>query len=132
VKNRAGSILINDPVVTRLWLLTLFFSTPLRCHYDRSLPEISQILHDNRLYMNRIQNSFTILLWNYLSHRHGYFDTVRIFSNLLHVYLQMQRVSEAINHQLRTRNDLVEMNQALNRAVILESDLYLQKKRLML
>jgi len=121
VKNKAQSLLINDPVVTRLWLLILFFSTPLICHYDPLLPDIS---HDNRLDINRIQNSFTILLCNYLSHRHGYCDAIRIFSNLIHVYLQMQRITGAITQQTRTRSDLAVMHQALSRAVVLERDLY--------
>jgi hypothetical protein len=121
MKNKARSLLINDPVVTRLWLLILFFSTPLICYYDRLLPDIS---HDNRLDMNKIQNSFTILLWNYLLHRHGYFDAIRIFSNLIHIYLQMQRITEAISYQIRTRSDLVVLTQALNRAVVFERDLY--------
>ncbi|CAF0827520.1 unnamed protein product [Rotaria sp. Silwood1] len=120
IKKKAASILITDPVVTRLWLIILFFSAPLLCYYDRSLPDLS---NKNRLDLNRIQHLFVDLLWNYLSHRHGYFDAVRIFSNIICIYLQMQRISRAINHELRTRNDLIEMNQALNRATAIESDI---------
>ncbi|CAF2397911.1 unnamed protein product [Rotaria sp. Silwood2] len=120
MKKKAESILITDPAVTRLWLLVLFFSTPLICYYDRSLPGLS---HKSRLDLNKIQHSFINLLWNYLSHRHGYFDAVRIFSNVICIYLQMQRISQAINHELRTRNDLNEMNQAFNRAIAFENDI---------
>ncbi|CAF1961849.1 unnamed protein product [Rotaria magnacalcarata] len=120
IKKKAKSVLIADPVVTRLWLITLFFSTPLLCLYDRSLPNISK---ENRLDINKIQNSFTTLLWNYLSHRHGCFDAIRIFSNLIYIYLQMQRISQAMNHEVQMRNDLVDMNQAFNQAIAFESDM---------
>jgi hypothetical protein len=120
VKTRAGSILINDPAVTRLWLLILFFSTPLICHFDRSLPDIS---NENRLYINQVQDSFTLLLWNYLLHRHGYIDAVRIFSNFIRIYLQAQRLSQRVSQEVRTRTDLIPMNQALNRAVVFERDI---------
>ncbi|CAF3566477.1 unnamed protein product [Rotaria sordida] len=120
IKKKAESILITDPAVTRLWLLILFFSTPLLCYYDHSLPDLS---YEHRLDLNKIQHSFIILLWNYLSHRHGYFDAVRIFSNIICIYLQMQRISRAINHEIRTRNDLVDVNQALNRAIAFENDI---------
>lgn len=114
------SIIINDPAVTRLWLLILFFSTPLHCHFDLSLPGISK---KNRLDLNHMQDSFTILLWNYLVHRHGMMDAVRIFSNLIRVYLQMQHFSCAVNHEARTRSDLHVMNQAFNQAVVFEMDI---------
>lgn len=120
VKNQATSILINDPAVTRLWLLILFFSSPLNCYYDRSLPEVSK---KNLLDLNQIQDSFTSLLWNYLVHRHGSIDAVRIFSNLIRVFLQMQQFSRAINHLARTRRDLLVMNEAFNQAVVLETDI---------
>ncbi len=120
VKNRAGSILINDPAVTRLCLLILFFSTPLNCYFDLSLPNIS---NENRLYLNRIQDSFTLLLWNYLLHRHGYINAVRIFSNFIRIYLQTQRFSRAVHQEVRTRMDLIPMNQALSQAAVFERDI---------
>ena len=120
MKIKANSILITDPVVTRLWLVILFFSSPLLCYYDRSLPEISD---KNRLALNQIQNSFINLLWNYLSHRHGYFDAVRIFADFIRIYLQMQSISRQINHQKRTRMDLISMNQAFTLAAVFESDI---------
>lgn len=114
------SILINDPAVTRLWLLILFFSTPLNCHYDLSSPEITK---KNRLDLSHLQDSFTVLLWNYLVHRHGTMDAVRIFSNLIRVYMQMQQFSRSINHLARTRSDLLIMNEAFNQAVVFEIDI---------
>ena len=118
VKSQAASILINDPAVTRLWLLILFFSSPLSCYYDRSLPDIPM---KNRLDLNQIQDSFTSLLWNYLVYRHGSIDAVRIFSNFIRVYLQMQQFSRSINHLARTRRDLLVMNEAFNQAVVFET-----------
>jgi hypothetical protein len=120
MKTNARSLLIADPVVTRLWLMILFFSTPLLCYYDKLSPEIS---HESRLDISQIQQSFINLLWNYLSHRHGYVYAVRIFSNFIRIYLQMQKVSQQINHQVRTRTDLITMNQVYSRAAVLESDM---------
>ncbi len=118
-RNRAEQILIADPVVTRLWLLVLFFSTPLHCYCDHSLPEVSD---HRRIAMMEIQNSYVTLLWNYLSHRHGDIDAIRIFSNLNGIYLRMQRISQAVNTEIRTRNDLSTLHEAFNRAVIIDSD----------
>jgi hypothetical protein len=118
-KNQAGSLLITDPVATRLWLLILFFSSSLHCYEDASLPELPASKH---IALNRIQNSYVLLLWNYLLHRHGHIDCVRIFSNLIRIYLQMQRISQAVNAQLRTRDDLRALNQALTRATIADDD----------
>ncbi len=118
-RNRAEQILIADPVVTRLWLLVLFFSTPLNCYYDHSLPEISE---NRRIAVMEIQHSYATLLWNYLVHRHGDIDAIRIFSNLNGIYLRMQRISQAVNAQIRTRNELSTLHEAFNRAVIIDSD----------
>lgn len=118
MRNRAAQILITDPVVTRLWLLILFFSTPLNCYYDQSSPEISvrsKTIID-------IQNSYVTLLWNYLLHRHNSLDAIRIFSNLNGIYLRMQRISQAINTEIRTRNDLFALHQAFSRAVLIDND----------
>ena len=112
------SILINDPAVTRLWLLILFISNPLLCYYDISLPKIS---HDSRLHIYRIQDSFVTLLWNYLLYRHGYMGAVRIYSNLICIYLQMQRICRSINHKIRKRSDLQPINQILDQAIITEN-----------
>ena len=120
MKNRAAKILITDPVVTRLWLLILFFSTPLHCYYDHSSPEISPPPRTQTLV--EIQNSYVTLLWNYLLHRHNSLDAIRIFSNLNGIYLRMQRISQAINTEIRTRNDLFSLHQAFNRAVMIENE----------
>ncbi|CAF1094896.1 unnamed protein product [Adineta steineri] len=118
-KHRAEQILITDPVVTRLWLLILFFSTPLHCYYNNSLPEISL---NQRIALVEIQHSYINLLWNYLSHRHGDIEVIRIFSNLTSVYLSMQRISQAINTIIRTRDDLSTLNESFDRAVVIDSD----------
>ncbi len=72
--------------------------------------------------MMEIQNSYVTLLWNYLLHRHGDIDAIRIFSNLNGIYLRMQRISQAVNTEIRTRNDLSTLHEAFNRAVIIDSD----------
>ncbi len=118
-RNRAEQILIADPVVTRLWLLVLFFSTPLNCYLDHSLPVISE---NRRIAMMEIQHSYVTLLWNYLSHRHGDMDAIRIISNLNGIYLRMQRISQAVNAEIRTRNDLSILHETFNQAVIIDSD----------
>lgn len=62
------------------------------------------------------------LLWNYLLHRHDSLNAVRIFSNLNGIYLRMQRISQAVNAQIRTRNDLSSLHEAFDRAVIIDHD----------
>lgn len=118
-KVRAEQILITDPVVTRLWLLILYFSTPLHCYYEPTLPDVDT---SRRHELISIQNSYITLLWKYLCHRHGDLQAIRIFLNLNSVYLRMQRISQAVNAEIRTRNDLAELNAAFNRAVVIESD----------
>ncbi len=99
--------------------MILFFSSPLHCYYDHSLPEISD---NRRIAIMQIQHSYTNLLWNYLSHRHGDIDAIRIFSNLNGIYLRMQRTSQAVNTEIRTRNDLSTLHEAFNRALIIDND----------
>jgi hypothetical protein len=70
----------------------------------------------------QIQHSYITLLRNYLSHRHGDMDAIRIFSNLNSIYLRMQRISQAVNTEIRTRNDLSTLHEAFSRAVIIDSD----------
>lgn len=120
VKNRAARILITDPVVTRLWLLILFFSTPLHCYYDHSSVEQSPPRTTKAIV--DIQNSYITLLWNYLLHRHNSLDAIRIFSNLTGIYLRMQRISQAINTEIRTRQELFSLHEAFNRAVMIDND----------
>jgi len=119
IRLRAEQILVTDPVITRLWLLILFFSTPLNCYFDHSLPILS---NQQRILILNTQNSYIDLLWNYLLHRHGDIDAVRIFSNLNGIYLRMQRISQAVNAEIRTRFDLTALHEAFNRAVIIDSD----------
>jgi hypothetical protein len=71
----------------------------------------------------QIQHSYTSLLWNYLSHRHGDIDAIRIFSNLNGIYLRMQRTSQAVNTEIRTRNDLSTLHEAFNRTLIIDNDI---------
>ena len=113
-KNRAEQILITDPVVTRLWLLILFFSTPLHCYYEKNLPNIPE---KRRKPIMEIQNSYLTLLWKYLSYRHGDMEAVRIFSNINGIYLRMQRISQAVNTRIRTQQNLLTLHETFNRAV---------------
>lgn len=89
------------------------------CYYDQSLPDIS--IHRRKTIIN-IQNSYITLLWNYLFHRHDSLNAIRIFSNLNGIYLRMQQISQAVNAEIRTRNDLLSLHEAFNRAVIIDND----------
>jgi hypothetical protein len=77
---------------------------------------------NRRLAIMDIQHSYVSLLWNYLSHRHGDVDAIRIFSNLTSIYLRIQRISQAVNTQIRARNDLLTLHEAFSQAVIIDSD----------
>ena len=118
MKQRFDVIVVNDPVVTRLCLIILFFSTPLLCYFDSTLPQIAA---ESIVYLNKIQNSFVNLLWNYLLHRQGYLGTIRILNNLIRAYLQSQRFLQTIQHKLRTQRDLDEMNTMLKRAYVFDN-----------
>ena len=111
--------MINDPVVTRLWLIILFFSSPLQCSNDRIL---SNVPFERKLIFNRIQESYVILLWNYLVHRHGDVDAVRIFFNLTRIFLQMQCFFDKVDAQIQMRADLLPLDQILSRASFFDQD----------
>jgi len=50
-----------------------------------------------------IQNAYVTLLWKYLLYRHGYMESVRIYSNLIYAYLHMLRVGIEINLRFRAQ-----------------------------
>lgn len=75
-----------------------------------------------KLAILKVQHSYITLLWKYLSHRHGYGGAIRIWSNLNSVYLHIQRISQAITIEIRTRNDLKALHQAFNRAVTIDDE----------
>ena len=67
-----------------------------------------------------IQNAYAELLWNYLLHRYGNDHSVQIYSNLILVFLKMQRVGFDIGVRVRTRNELNSTYQTLTRLVTLD------------
>jgi hypothetical protein len=117
--HRVGQLMINDPIVARLWLILLFLSAPLDCYYDCSLSEQSSTSLKTIFSM---QNLFATLLWKYLTHRYSQQDAIRIFSNLNRIYLHIQSISHAIHCEIRTRDDLIGLKQAFARAVMIHSD----------
>jgi hypothetical protein len=119
VERLAETLWITDPIVIRLWIITLFFSTPLHYHHDCSTP--TPILKKKRP-LCQVQNAYVTLLWKYLLHRHGYMESVRIYSNLVHVYLKMQDVGFCINLQLRTRKDLMPIHGTISKLVTLDTN----------
>ena len=107
---------IADPIITRLWFIVLFFSTPLHYHDDCSTT--TPILK-KKFPVRQVQNAYTTLLWKYLIHRHGQMESIRIYSNLVHVYIKMQTVGFGIYNHLRTQRDLVPTHETLNKLVTL-------------
>ncbi len=105
-------LIIADPIVTRLWLVTLLFSTPLFAYYDL---QSSAIKIKKKLPSIDIQNAYITLLWKYLLYRHGYMESVRIYSNLIQAYLHMLRVGISINLRFRTQRDLKMTHAALEK-----------------
>jgi hypothetical protein len=108
---------INDPVVTRLWIIVLFFSTPLHYHDDGPIP--TSILK-KKLPLRQTQNAYVTLLWKYLLYRHGDVESIRIYSNLVHVYMKMQSVGFGIYLQLRSKQDLLSTHETLNKLVTVD------------
>jgi hypothetical protein len=112
----ARTSMIADPIVTRIWIIILFFSAPLFSYYDSE----SSVLKVKRTSsIIDTQNAYATLLWKYLTHRHGYMESVRIYSNLMHVFLNMQRVGFGINNRLRTQQELNSTHETLDQLVTL-------------
>ena len=110
-RHRIEQSVIGDPVVTRLWLLILFLSPRLHCHYDSSRRDAVSEPMPATL---RLQHSYLHLLMNYLIYRHTHVGAVRILINLNGIFLRIQRVSEAIDRQIRVRKDLFGLHDALD------------------
>jgi len=113
----AKILIIADPIVTRLWLVILFFSTPLYSYYD---PQSSIIKVKKTMSFIDIQNAYVTLLWKYLLHRHGFIESVRIYSNLVHVFLHMLRVGIEIDIRLRTQQEFFVTHTTLDQLVELD------------
>jgi hypothetical protein len=117
IENLSEKLIIADPIVTRLWLVTLFFSTPLFSYYDPKLPVIKT---KKKLPSIDIQNAYVTLLWKYLLYRHGYMESVRIYSNLIQVYLHMLRVGIEINLRFRAHMDLKMIHETLEKIATID------------
>ncbi|CAF4214206.1 unnamed protein product, partial [Adineta steineri] len=59
-------------------------------------------------------------LWKYLTYRYGSEGSIRIYLNLVHVYMKMQQVGYGVYTQLRTQEDLVPTHETLNKLVTLD------------
>lgn len=117
IEKLGEKLIITDPIVTRLWLITLFFSSSLFSYYD---PQIPMNKMKKKLSSSiEIQNAYASLLWKYLLYRHGYMESVRIFSNLNQAYLQMLRVGLDINMRVRTQMDFRIANAKLEQLTTL-------------
>jgi len=99
VEQLAEKLWIADPIVTRLWIIVLFFSTCLFSCYDSK----SSIVKKSPFIA--IQNGYVTLLWKYLLNRHGYVESARIYSNLIRVYLNMLRVGLSVHIQHETNKE---------------------------
>ena len=116
VERLASECLIADPVVTRLWMIVLFFSTPLQYLKDE---HVTTPLLKKKQSIGLVQNAYATLLWKYLLSRHQELGAVRIFSNLIRVYLQMQIVGFQIYTNLRSKQELVKTHEALQKLLTL-------------
>jgi len=103
--------LIADPNVTRLWIVTLIFSTSLFSYFD---PKISQFKPKKKQPFLNLQNIYATLLWKYLVHRHGWLEAIRIYMNLVHTYLHQIRIGTNINIRLRTHQELIFAHETLD------------------
>lgn len=108
---------ISDPVVIRLWVITLFFSTPL--HYHDEGPLLTPILK-KKAAVRQTQNAYIGLLWKYLLHRYGNDGAVRIYSNLVFVYLKMQSIGFDIYMYLKDKRELQPTHETINKLVTLD------------
>lgn len=109
--------LITDPVVTRLWLIILFFSTPLHYHND---DQVRTPLCKKGQTIFKAQNAYLTLLWKYLLHRYQESAAIRILSTLIRVYLKIQLVGHEIYVHLRSKQELIAANEALQKVSTLD------------
>lgn len=119
VEKMTDEHLITDPVVTRLWIITLFFSTPLHYHnYD----QIVTPLFKKKQQIFKIQNAYGTLLWKYLVYRHQEREAVRIFFNLIRIYLKMQQVGYGMFLNLQSKQELASAQELLHKLVTTNLD----------
>ena len=111
VENLAEKSVITDPVVTRLWLLILFFTPSLSCVH--SFHRSSRIIRTRNIFTD-IRNTYVALLWNYLLHRYGHIEAVRIYVNLITIYMKMQGIAFKIGVQIQTRPELMSIYQTID------------------
>ncbi|CAF1069877.1 unnamed protein product [Adineta steineri] len=107
----------TDPIVTRLFVVILFFSTPLHYHDDSPTP--TKLLKKKQAIL-QTQNGYITLLWKYLTYRYGSEGSIRIYLNLVHVYMKMQQVGYGMYMQLTTQKDLVPTHETLSKLVTLD------------
>lgn len=118
---------VTDPIVTRLWIIVLFFSTPL--HYHQDCPTPTPLLK-KKLPVYRAQNAYVTLLWKYLLHRYGDVECIRMYSNLIYVYMKMQTVGYDMHTHLRTQQELLPTHETLNKLVTVDiNENYSQKSK---
>lgn len=111
VENLSVKLMITDPVVTRLWLIILFFSPSFSCVHpsNRTLPTT----RSKRTFTN-IRDAYLTLLWNYLLHRYGHDESVRIYTNLTFVFMKMQSITFDIGIEMQIRSDLMTIYQSID------------------
>ena len=113
----AEKYLIADPIITRLWIIVLFFSTPLHYHYDCPTPTP---LLKKKSAVRQAQHAYVTLLWKYLAHRYGDDQCIRMYSNLVRVYMKMQSVGYGMHTHLRTQQELLSTHETLNKLVTID------------
>ncbi|CAF2397904.1 unnamed protein product [Rotaria sp. Silwood2] len=117
IENLAEKLMIADPIITRLWIIVLFFSTPLFSYYDSKSKKIKV---KKKLPFIDIQNTYATLLWIYLLYRHGPLESVRIYSNVIRIFLNMLRVGIDIHMRLRMEKYLISIDTTLDELVQLD------------
>lgn len=107
----AEKLIITDPVVTRLWLIVLFFSPSFSCIHSsyRSFQTARR-----KSTFTDIRDTYLALLWNYLSYRYGDDGTVRIYSNLIFAFMKMQSIAFDIGVQMQIRPELMNIYQSVD------------------
>jgi hypothetical protein len=93
---------INDPIIMKLFLIVLFFTTTsltTRSIYDP--PEYKQL--DN---IKKIQSSYIELLWSYMLEKCGEEHSIHLFTKLITKYLHVQIIIDQIDSIIRMNNDI--------------------------
>ncbi|CAF0793167.1 unnamed protein product [Didymodactylos carnosus] len=103
---RLLKLILQDPVITRLLLIILLFTTSLSITIVNNIYSTSHTFSSNIFH---IQNYYLKLLWNYMKYRLDERTAICMFSMLISRYMHVQTIGYDIDQNFLDRPDLSEI-----------------------